>query len=103
MKTHTRYQGDFKKVEITEGTGNASRFGREAKFLGHYGSRLADLLREDGLRAASVDEGVYVNAVAYPEGVADGHDSIRGIFSKKNLEIEDALMQLQWREDSEGE
>jgi len=98
LKKHTRYQGTFKDIEITEGTGNHRRFGREAKFLGHYGVRLARLLREDDLRVASVDEGVYVNAVAYPGGLSKGGQKVSGIFSKSNLEMEEALKELKWKQ-----
>jgi len=101
LKKHTRYQGTFHDVEITEGSGNARRFGREAKFLSHYGARLATLLREENLTVASVDEGVYVNAVAYPKGVKESRE-ISGIFSKRNLEMEEALDAIDWRPKSQS-
>ncbi len=97
MKKPTRYEGTYRRVEVTEGTGNADRFGREAQFLSHYGVRLAKLLREDDLKVASVDEGIYVNAISYPEGATEGKNLIKGIFSKKNLEMADALQALDWQ------
>lgn len=97
MKKPTQYKGTFTEVEITEGTGNAKRFGREAKFLAHYGARLAQLLREEELLAVGVDEGVYVNAVAFPDGLNHMDTPLKGVFSKSNLEIDEALKLLNWK------
>ena len=103
MKKPTRYQGTFEEVKIVEGTGNAGRFGREARFLAHYGHRLAGLLREERLLATGVDEGRYVNVTKYNEILSkDGEDrpEIEGIFSKQNLELDAAMKLLNWTEAS---
>ena len=96
LKTPTRYQGTFEEVEITEGSGNANRFGREACFLAHYGNRLAGLLREERLLATGVDEGRYVNVTKYLESPEGGSEKIEGVFSKQNLELDAALQKLNW-------
>ena len=81
-------------MEITEGTGNAGRFGREAQFLSYYGGKLAHLLREGELQSAAVDEGRYVNAVSYDQPAPEEEALIHGIFAKQNLELPEAITDL---------
>ncbi len=90
------YQGTASKLKIVEGEGDAEHLGKEANFLGYYGIRLAQLMREPGLKVVAIDDGSVLNAAGYPGGYEDRNSRVCGVVTEDDMMMEDALKDLEW-------
>ena len=91
------FQKAFGDTTVIEGDGDAEYFENEAQFLAYYGSRLVTLLRETDLKGAAMEESTQLCAAGYPDGYSAGGGQLRGLVSESNMNLDDALDELDWR------
>ena len=96
MNQKIYYQGTVTDLKILEGEGDDLHLKREAVFLGYYGSRLAQLMREPALKVVAIDEGSHLNAVGYPGGYDRESGKVCGLVSEDEMMMESVLEELEW-------
>lgn len=97
MTRKNYYQRIAGDVKIIEGKGDAPHLKKEALFLGYYGNKLSELLREPGLKIVAIDEGTHLNAVGFPDSYEGEESKLCGIVSEDDMVMEEVLADLDWK------
>jgi|GEM_PF-2462737 len=102
MKHRTRYQGGADGLLVQEGPGEPEPLQQEAEFLGFYGKKITQVLRETELRAVGIDDGRVANTVAFPESYQGKSSLMNGLAAGTKEGLGTMLRSLKWRKgDSE--
>ncbi len=97
MKNRTYYEGPIGDTVVLQGTGNPNHISSETTFLKHNGLRIAQLLREESLKAAGINDRVLFNAMEFKSDQSGERTNVSGFVDTVSKGMGKALAELQWK------